>query len=370
MMRAGTGAQGNCMRASLITMAASTALEKMGESCEPKVNSCKDSCKSDSYERVLEDCLANNGTSSNALSDSSNTSREAEVFRQRNEQIVAGFDRADRICNRELSGLLSDANKLMNGLGNSMQASLQCACQTSSAAGANCQAVPNINNCNTNPSLAGCEVYGALGACVPGAVGYDAKSCNCLQNPAAAGCNSAGSTTPATLFGGNLRGSPAAGGSFAGGGAAAGGSGGRAGNLDLSSAPDAVQSSLSGDATVAAAKPGGAYGGSVGAGGSGNGNAPEEAALPGAAPEGGLGGLFNQAKNAVMNALGKGGSRNTRAAGRNAAAEPNMKKFKPLRGLANSEGMGTRNMDIWKMVNMCANGETCASNRNNYMMTP
>ena len=370
MMRTGTGAQGNCMRGSMIAMATTVMLQKMGETCEPKVNTCKSSCKPDSYDKFLDECLAANGTSANALTDSTNTTPEADLFRRSNEQIMSGFDRADRICNRELAGLMSDTEKLMNGLGNSMQSSLQCACQTSNAAGANCEAVPNINNCNTNPSLQGCEMYSTLGACVPGAVGYDAKTCNCLENPAATGCGTAGSTTPATLFGGGLRGGPAAGSAFATGGATGAGGSGRASNLDLGGASEAVQSNLTAASGTGVTTSGGSSYGGTTSGGGGNGSASPEEVAAGAPTETGLSGLFNQAKNAVMGALGRGGSNRSRAAGKGAAAEVNMKKFKPLRGLANTDGMGTRNMDIWKMVNMCANGETCASNRNNYMMAP
>jgi hypothetical protein len=267
-------------------------------------------------------------------------------------------------------------SNLLTGLGNSLQSSMQCACQTSSAAGADCQSVPNINNCESNPSLPGCQVYGALGSCVPGSPGYDAKTCNCLQNPSSPGCGGSGGTTPATLFGGNLRGVPVSGGGngFAGGGAVGGSRG--TSSLDLGGrANDIVKADLSSASgtTGAAPAPGNNIGGGSvsGGGGGGNGAAEEPAAAAAAAEEGGLKGLFNQAKNAMMNAIGRGGRNSTRTAGNGKATNPNMKKFKPLRGLANNQdGMGTKNMDIWKMVNMCANGETCASNRNNYMQAP
>jgi hypothetical protein len=373
MMRSGTGAQGNCMQASMMAMGAREALSAMGEKCDADVNSCKESCKEDSYDRFVERCFANNGTSVESIRNRGSEDPVLVAFREKDPTIRENYDVGARVCFRELRGAQSDYSSLVSGLGNSLQASLQCACQTSSAAGPNCQAVPNINNCDTNPSLAGCDVYGPLGACVPGSVGYDAKSCSCLQNPAAAGCSGAGTTTPASLFGGNLRVAPASGGSFAGGGAGAtGAGGGRAGNLDLGGSAETVQSNLSGDGANGAGgkSAGGAYGGSVSGGGAGNGNATEEAVAAGAPPESGLGGLFNQAKNAVMGALGRGSNRTTRATAKGAVNEVNMKKFKPLRGIATSEGMGSRNMDIWKMVNMCANGETCASNRNNYMMAP
>jgi hypothetical protein len=371
MMRSGTGAQGNCMRASALTMGAREMMRQFGTNCDSEVNSCKESCTAEAYDNYIDRCLVQKGTSVALLEAAPNTDPAAEAFRRRDEAIRRNYDAGVQVCTRELPRTQSDVSNLMSGMGNSLQAAMQCACQTSNAPGANCQAVPNINNCDTNPSLAGCSVYGPLGACVPGAIGYDAKTCNCLQNPASAGCSGAGSTTPASLFGGNLRAGPAAGGSFAGGGPA-GAAGARAGGLDLGrGSGDAVQADLSGASGTGVAKPGagGAYGGSVGAGGAGNGNIGDEAAAAGAPPEGGISGLFNQAKNAMMNAFGRGGNRKAATPGRNASAA-NMKKFKPLRGLANSEGMGTRNMDIWKMVNMCANGETCASNRNNYMMAP
>lgn len=371
MRRAGTGAQANCMRASAITMGARELMRQFGANCDSEVNACKDTCKSDGYDSYIDRCLTQKGSSVALLEAAPNTDPAATAFRRRDEAIRVNYNAGVRVCNQELPRAQSDVSNLMTGMGNSLQASMQCACQTSNAAGANCQAVPNVNNCDTNPSLAGCEVYGPLGSCVPGNIGYDAKTCNCLQNPAAAGCSGTSGPTPASLFGNNLRVAPAAGGTFAGGGAAAAGGGGRASNLDLNSAPDAVQSNLSGDATSGSAKSAGAaYGGSVSGGGGGNGNAAEEAAAAGAPPESGLSGLFNQAKNAVMGAIGRGSNRTTRATAKGAVKEANMKKFKPLRGLANSEGMGSRNMDIWKMVNMCANGETCASNRNNYMMAP
>lgn len=369
MMRAGTGAQGNCMRASMMAMGAREMISSMGEKCDADVGACKESCKEDSYDMFIERCFSNNNISLESLQNRPETDPVLTAYREHNPTIRDNYSVGVNVCYRDLPQAQSDYGNLMTGLGNSLQASMQCACQTSNAAGADCQAVPNINNCSTTPGLPGCDVYGPLGACVPGAVGYDAKTCNCLQNPAATGCASAGGTTPASLFGGNLRAAPAAGGAFVGGGAPAGGTG-RASNLDLSSSAESIQANLAGaSGTGVTTSGGGSYGSNV-SGGGGNGSAPEEAAAAGAPPEAGLSGLFNQAKNAVMNALGKGPNRFNRLGAKSPAAAANMKKFKPLRGIANSEGMGSRNMDIWKMVNMCANGETCASNRNNYMMAP
>jgi hypothetical protein len=166
--------------------------------------------------------------------------------------------------------------------------------------------------------------------------------------------------------------------SFAGGNSGSGGSGGvgggRASGLDLSGGgtEEVAQTELRKSSGNNGNSPGSPYGGGPGGGGGGGGSggdgAPEDAGVAAVQEETGLKGLFNQARNAVMNAFGKS-SANTRSA-RSAAAEETGGKKRKLRGLASGSDIGTKNMDIWRMVNMCANGETCVSNRNNYVENP
>lgn len=374
MMRAGTGAQGNCMRASALTMTARSTMEAFGESCSTEVDACQNQCKTTSYDDFIERCLTSNNTSVALLSAGANTSPEAVKFREKNESIRDLFTRASRTCNEELPRVESDTNKIVNGLGNTLQASMTCACQTSSAAGANCQAVPNINTCATNPTLAGCAVYGALNACVPGSASYDAKACGCLQNSSAPGC-SGGTASPVSLFAGNLKATTPNGSStFAGGTVAAGGAAARASNLNLNdgSNSETQSANLTEEGAKASGGPAvGNVGNYVGgAGGSGNGNI-EDAAIATSSEDNVLGGLFNQVKNAVLNAVGKG----SRGSNRNVASKnsetPDMKKFRPLRGLADtSNEVGSRNMDIWIMMNRCTRGESCKSNLDGFIVDP
>ena len=73
----------------------------------------------------------------------------------------------------------------------------------------------------------------------------------------------------------------------------------------------------------------------------------------------------------MANAFGLGKKAANSAPGNGSLQKPDMGKFKPLRGLAGrASGMGSKNMDIWKMMNSCTSGDTCKSNENNYLVAP
>jgi hypothetical protein len=82
-----------------------------------------------------------------------------------------------------------------------------------------------------------------------------------------------------------------------------------------------------------------------------------------------LAGLFNQAKSFMSKAFG------LKKTGPNGNLEPvkksiDVNKFRPIRGLASKYPVGTKHMDIWKMVNTCLYAETCSSNSNSYLDSP
>jgi hypothetical protein len=239
-------------------------------------------------------------------------------------------------------------------------------CKLSSTNTGDCNTIPTISDCNSNPSNPGCGVYGSLDVCTPGYT-YNASLCNCQTNPKSAGCPgyvSGGLANFAT--GTSLR---------AGTGPSAGGGGGISGNLkpsssdiNVSGSDDEVASNaqLSG---ISGSAPGGGGGSPGGGGGGVGGGAPPADPVAAAPEEKGLGGLFNQAKSFMSGAFGSkkadSGNGNIKNSKNPNAADAS--KFRPSRRVASKSGFGTKNQDIWLMMNRCFVAESCAGNNNNFL---
>jgi hypothetical protein len=383
---AGSGNQQNCFGAGVGMMGVREALRAGRESCQSEFANCENTCKQENMDRMLTECPAKlrDPVTNQPMTQAQLIQRgdeNAQRFQSSREEFQRMANEGRQICTRDAGGANQDMSRLMNGLGNSLQGSMQCACNFSSAnssTNTNCNQIPTIQSCETDPTLPNCQLYGGLETCTPGSASYNQQQCNCMQNPGS--CTTANGTPPPSLFGGNLKNplNPSGVNGFAG-NIAGGGAGGGRGGYDVGSDP-------AGDAQAMLGRPefaggarggagGGAGGGGMGAPGGGAGGPTGENPAGVAVQEKGLAGLFNQAKTALAGALGlgKGGPAAKNAAPGRPGAKEDLTKFKP-RNLASTgrNGIGTANMDIFGMIKMCAQGETCETNRpkSAWILTP
>lgn len=371
MKNAGAGMQAECFRAGAIANTAQAAVGEMKETCEMDYSSCNSACKSDTpgktkYDEFRDECSAKANRSITQMQ--SDPTAAGQQFQRAGAEIKSVFDEGTKSCTEKAKNNKDLMSGLLNGIGQALQGSLRCVCQTSTAGG-DCNAIPTPQDCSAIPQPAGCDGYQAMDLCTPGSPTYNAKTCGCMQNPATPGCS--GSSQNISSFAGP----PLAGGVAQGVASSPNfGSGAGARATDLGSLGGGSNDVDSSDAGLTMGK-GGAPGpsGSGGAGSS-SGGATGNGAIADKPPEvpeeKGLTGMFNQAKSYMANMLG-GKSKANGASPNGALGKPDMSKFRPLRGLAgNRSGMGSRNMDIWKMMNSCTSGDTCKSNENNYITTP
>lgn len=369
--QAGSGNQQNCFGAGVGMMGVREALKLGQETCSAEFGNCENTCRQENFDRMQEEC-------SGKFKDAGNQPQTFAQLQQRGGDDLANYDRARteiqqtlqegrRVCQTEAGGANEDMSRLMNGLGRSIQGSMVCACNLQSSNNTNCNQIPTIQSCETNPNLPNCQIYGGLDTCNPSSPGYNQQMCNCVQNPS--GCTTVSGTPPPSLFGGNLNNafSPTNPNGFAGNLGGGGGGGGRAG-FDLGGGGDAEGQALLTRPDFSAGARGGSAGGGFGGGGGGAGGpAGGDGTAKVEAQEKGLSGLFNQAKTAIAGALGKfagKGAPPPPTKGVKPGAKDDLTKFKP-RGLASAgrNGIGSANMDIFAMIKMCAQGETCETNR-------
>ena len=375
MKNKASGMQAECFRSGAAANTASTAIGDMKRGCEIDFSGCNRACKgsrdnetkAEEFKRV---CAERVGKTPAALEQEQ--SADGELFRTTAASIDESIQNPLQVCTVEAKKKKDTLSRLFDGIGQALQSSVQCACQTSSNT-TNCDKIPPVQDCTVIPQPAGCGAYDAMSTCTPGNAGYNAKTCSCMQNPAAPGCgggSNAVSSFSGPQLGANLAvGNPGGGVNFGG-----GGGGGRASNLDLGGANSDVNSdsflgSKSSDAAVANSVGGG---GTPSAGGAPNGDMHgEKGSMPIGEEEKGIGGMFGAARNFMANTFGLGKKPAAKDSSSGTLAKPDMGKFKPLRGLASQgNGMGSKNMDIWKMMNSCLSGTTCKSNENNFLTAP
>ncbi|AGH94779.1 hypothetical protein [Pseudobdellovibrio exovorus] len=393
MANANSGTQGNCFKAGLVANGARLLLEQTSDKCSSEVSECNNLCgdPEEKYSEFKQACsvLLPNGigweqVESNNYEVAEGAVRvvsEAELTTAHEALTVAntairdGYRLGDEICRGDSANRKNLLDDLLNGVGNALQQSMICACQTASTGTGNgsCD-IPTVNQCETNPNLANCNVYPPLNVCTPGA-GYDAAACNCQLNPTTAGCSNQVSNGVSSFAGGAIR--PASGDtvSF---GALAGSGTSRAANLDLSTPAEGSTLDFSGrggGSGLAERLPGAGLGGGSGGGmGGGSGGGSGEPAAGEAVVAAGedQGGMFGQLKNTMGRFFGGGGGKSKD----NGSIRVNNKK--PTdgasrirgRGVASNNGVGSKNMDIWRMMNQCVQGDTCKRNINNYILTP
>lgn len=356
-VNAGTGAQNECFKASLVTNAGSAVIRQRQDNCNGEYNACVTECGNNRPEVYAREC--------SGLIQADNP-LDQQYFNTNQPQINASFTAGDNICSGEVRQGQSAIDTALRGVGDALSQSTRCMCQLSSSA-ANCNSIPTVATCATNPDAAGCSLYSAISVCTPGP-SYNAAACNCEMNPTSAGCRTTSSGALSNFASSAIKAAAAEAAGVSGIIAASGG-GAPGGGVDLGTQADAASGDLS-DAETGGAADGrlpvvGGAGGELAAGGAGSvsGDGTE------ADGEGkGLAGLLNSAKTFMARALKGKSSENGNA--KNGKGSPDMNGFRP-RGIAsNRDGVGSKNQDIWKMMNSCVQGETCKANQGNYITAP
>lgn len=373
--KSGSGAQKECFNASLLGSSVSGLLTLQSDSCESKVDLCTSSCDAEELnkkEKACEDILTKitlKYEKEPGQDEASSPTRvNSQYYADGKNYVDEKVNEGKKICETDAKKDMSTLSSMLDSVGESMAASLKCMCQLSSSSNVNCNEIVTPQACAQNPIGVGCSTYGSIAVCTMGAVGYDAKLCNCQMNPKDAGC-------PGGSLSGGLVGF--AGAPIKGGGAGDMGGSFAGGLKPINPSDLAIPVGDQGYVgTPLQLGPGSGSGGSPGAagggpGGGGPGGGDSSAKGDAGAPpeEKGISGLFNQAKSFVSSVLGKKSPSNSNSKnGKNENGfDPN--KFKP-RVPASKRGYGTKNQDIWKMSNSCMYAETCQTNMNNFMDSP
>lgn len=372
--KAGKGSQAECFSASLAATGVREMLEKANDTCESDLTMCDKHCNEEKFEEFEKSCKIKLAEAIRAnAKNTESIDLNQKYYNEQREEIESLSDDGLKVCKKEAKKGKLGLDKLLNSVGNSLYSSLMCACQLSSG-GADCASIPTVSSCDTNPLGPGCGIYSAMSVCVPGA-GYNAELCRCQTNPKEIGCPSGMPTGKLSFAPGTVM-KP--------GGGNVGGPGGNtlATNLKPSGADIELSSGeeLGGSSSLSMGNPsgggssggGGGGGGSIGGGGGGGGDAANPPAA--AAPEDkGGGGLFNQAKTFMSNLFGGGKKKGSdTGTGKNTASAKNKSKvdpskFRPTRGLASKSAFGSKNNDIWTMMNKCFVAATCNSTKNSFL---
>lgn len=366
--KTGTGAQQECFTGSVIANFTKDLLNQTSENCGTSSSACTTACNIDDLNKERQRChgLLTEVIRTRYAGEPPDSNANSNYFTEGERTVNEVTTQGAAICGEAGKKDKSMIEAALTGVGKSMAASVSCMCKLSSGATGSCDQIVPPSNCTTNPDLPGCRQYTALGVCTPGS-GYDAKLCSCQLNPKGAGCPggevSGGLSNFAT--GANLNpqtgdvavGTPV-------------GSELKPGVADLSGAQPT--DGPAGNLKLEPSKSGGpgnnASGGGPGGGGPGGGDVPPEAT-----PEEektGIGGLFGAAKTFVSNAFKSKKSSGNGNLNDDPKSKFDASKFRPIRGVAGKSGVGSKNQDIWRMVNTCLYSETCQSNSNSFLESP
>lgn len=366
--KSGTGAQQECFKGGLIANYTKDLLSKKSDECTTKTDLCTAACKPEEVNKEKNRChnILQGVIQQRYGGDNPPENKNSQYFSEGDNFANQLMSQGTNVCGEVSTKDKSMIGSALESVGKSLASSVTCMCKLSSGGTGPCDEIVPPSSCEANPSLPGCRQYGAIGVCTPGS-SYDAKLCSCQLNPKGAGC-------PGGSSSGGLS-------NFASGGNISNGTNGPDIGTPISNLQaSGVDSALPGNADEAAGnlKLEPSKGGNAAAGGPGGGSSGGGASSGGAAGDGapeeeeeksGIGGLFGAAKSFVSKALG--GSKNKGNGNLNDAKKKfDANKFRPIRGVASKSGVGSKNQDIWKMVNTCLYSETCASNSNSFLESP
>lgn len=379
---AGTVSQGDGTQQTLFETGARLSatqsnLDRQITSCTEGARFCTTSCNPDQANQMVADCLRDARQTEAELNTTypelSRTLQSAKT------EVRDLFSEGNQICTAQVPSRRLNLNNVLNQVVSAIRVAAVGSCQTSSSNSQNCNQIPTIPDCQSNPGLNGCNVFSEMSSCAVGSVYHNAPACACVRNPGSCAPqvgNTAGTTSS---FGGNLTGASlpqSSGGavSFAGGGSGSGS--GSFGDLSNGGGGgSAAPANFAGNLKAGEISTGGAASGAS-VGGGGNGAASPAGAPQAAAPvaEKGIGALFKDLKNVVTSAFGAGSNKASPKAAGNVAV--NADRFKPqmqgqLRGGPQRRDIASANeKTLFELVNECANGLRCKMPGDSYLVNP
>ncbi len=348
-----SGKATECLLAGAVSSGSSEIAKLMKDRCDAESGSCKSTCGTDKIGELSKKCFDKIPAEEIAKKEGPNL----KFFRESIEKVTANINEGTPICDKKVPEKASGLETFMNQLGNSLNSAMRCSCQLAASTlgqgSKGCNSLPDAAYCAANPGAPDCVVFSAIDICTLGSPNYSAVGCKCQDDPKAQGCagfvaQNAGNSG----FAGPDVKLPVGGASFSPGGTTAG-SGGGGENVDLSGlkADDAaaVAKSKADGPGFLSGSGGGGGGGAASPGGGGG-----ESALNGESEsEAKSLGLFGSVKSTLSNLFGKGSNGNSGAGvARTSVGDPN--RFRPtnIRGLAGSNGFGTKNSNIWEAMNL------------------
>lgn len=356
-MNMGSGNISDCFAASVVANKAQEKIKDNNDRCVSSYDKCTTMCDQAEFDKMKKNCEELIG----------DNEHNKKYFADNVDQIQTDMSDGQKVCSVESQKGKSELDKALKTIGDSLKSSVACMCNFSGASPASCNSIPTRSQCYGNLEVAGCGVYGGLDVCTPGS-NYNQKLCMCQTN-VTEGCPGHLSGNLANFTSGtNMNeGSPAG---FTSGGSLAGNLKGS--DVNLSSLGDSGSQNKmefpDGPSNSSAGSVGGFGGSGLGSSVSGGSGKPAAAAEP-VKEKGILGmGIFDKAKN-LFSRVTKGGSgkANGNLKGGEASDKNNPNAFRPLRGIASRTGIGTKNQDIWYMMNKCFIGETCSGNNNGFL---
>ncbi|MBC7740711.1 MAG: hypothetical protein H7061_00840 [Bdellovibrionaceae bacterium] len=350
---ANTSAVSQCAIASLASSGLQSLMSGFLVTCDADQEACANDCPSEEnadLTKICEQYLAPDPTSTTE----GKLQKEIDYLKKEQDKIKPVLRPAMEYCSVQVKKDRSILNDIMNQSSAAQKAGQQCACQNSTgAAGADGTCGPSAERCMGDSPPPDCE-RAPIVPCKLGDLDYTSKVCECLRAPHGAICGEE-IGKKAVANGIPVNSSPGPGPSNFGAPPGTTGGGGNfdTGNMDWSGRKDAP----SGDGTVAGKLGGGGEalpgGGGTGGGGGGSGGAAGAPAAGDGDPEkNSNGGALSMLKSAVGSMFGGGknnGNGNLKSKD-GLGFDPDKYSNKGLRGVAGGLGMGTRNMDLFKMI--------------------
>jgi hypothetical protein len=347
------GAAETCLRGGLISATGYSAYNMLKEDCSKERSLCNDSCASADaeYKNIQKKCAGEvSGENLNL------------VLQKAAEYKTQYSDSWDKTCKVKAGNGAANLTKLLSDLNQAGIDSAKCNCQLTAGGAANynlpgtsinaCSNVQGPAVCLTNPSLPGCSTTIPIAGCA--GENSKTKTCACALDPNGSQCgNNSGGGSQLAGPGQNFNGISTGGSNFKTTGG--GGSGGLDGLNDSTGAhPMAVNHGNTNADSPFAAAAGGGGGGS----GSGSGGGSENSGTGGTAgdePKSGMSGVFGNLKSAFQNALGLGGSAQSKTKNfsekKKNEIDPNAwSPKKGIRGLAGDSALGGKNKNIFDTI--------------------
>jgi len=349
----------SCLITPMLTQTSWGVLESMKEGCSSDIGSCQESCEDlDQYFtaeglRKLND-VCNPHDYLNDEESVEDVRNRQIAYNNELDSLKSQYDNGVNTCNQYAKNKKSSLEDTLASAQTAAQQAAKVCCQTQAGGGVNCNTIPAISQCSTNPNLPGCTVYNNNCVANP-----SSQLCVCAANPTGDECRKfSQSNSDVNKMVGALGVMPTAVPT-----SVANKAGGGVGGGDFNFGDDEATKVVSGTADAGGSSSpfstaqggGGGFGGGGGAGGLQNEPGQGSPEDDGSGGSKGSGGLFNAARSFINDLIGgKKPSPSSQTQGPGFGknkVDPNAWKPKGIRGLANDDyAIGSKNKDIFQVM--------------------